>query len=92
MPTISRKLLKQYNLKVELRYNDHNPPHLHITCAKEDINWFIDFNGVLREGVVKTKTQRKLYKIIEYWMELHKMELWDRWYKAIKNMPIDYVD
>jgi len=92
MPTISRKLYRLYNLKVEIRFIDHNPPHMHITSLVDDINWMIDLNGELRKGSIKTKKQQKLFKIVEYWMEVHKDDLWDRWYKAVNSMMVDYID
>lgn len=92
MPIISQKLYLLYNLKVELRTDDHNTPHIHITCVPEEVKWIIDLNGVLRVGSIKTKNQRKLFKIMQYWMEIHKDELWVLWNKAINSEKVDYID
>jgi len=69
MPTISRFR----NMKVQMYFEDHNPPHFHVRYAKLDCACLL--NGALYLGTLPTV---KRAEIIE-WALLHREELETNW-------------
>ena len=69
VPTISRFR----NMKIQMFFLDHNPPHFHVRHARE--NCICLLNGDLHEG---TLTNNKLAEIQE-WAALHPAELAEDW-------------
>lgn len=92
MPEISKYLKYAYNLKVELRGGDHNPPHIHVTNKKYNINWMIGLDYRLLGGKIITKQQRNLYKVVLAWMSENINELMDLWISMQNNSDIWFID
>jgi len=86
MPIISKKLYSRFNIKVELRYNEHNPPHLHITYKNQ--RCMLDLDGRYIRGNI----DRDTYKIVYSWIQLHNEEIKSMWMLAYRNLPIGNID
>ena len=69
MPTISRFR----NMKVQMFFLDHNPPHFHVRHDKKNAVCLLD--GTLHEGTLPSS---KLAEIQE-WAALHSVELAEDW-------------
>ncbi len=69
MPTISRFR----NMKVQMFFRDHNPPHFHVHFAKRNCTCLLD--GTLHEGELPSK---KLAEVQE-WAALYPAELAEDW-------------
>ena len=82
MPTISMF----YGIIVEIRYDDHNPPHIHAEYGEYEASF--DFDG----NIIKGSFPPKKTKLIAAWAEIHSDELEANW-KLVKSnkqpFPID---
>lgn len=69
MPEISRF----YGIVVQMFFNEHNPPHFHVTYG--------DFKAVidLQDEVVNGFMPKRALKLIFEWMDIHKQELLENW-------------
>lgn len=65
MPEISRF----YGIVVQMFFNEHNPPHFHVTYG--------DFKAVidLQDEIVNGFMPKRALKFIFEWMDMHKGEL-----------------
>ena len=75
MPELSRF----HGIKIEMRYDDHNPPHFH--AFYEGYRASVDLEGNIMAGFLPTKQRR----LVLAWLELHRDELNDNWYKAERH-------
>lgn len=74
MPEISRF----YGIIVRMFFDDHNPPHFHISYQ----NYEASIN--IENGTVKGEMPRRALKLVFDWLDLHKDELIDNW-KSIQE-------
>jgi len=54
-------------------FDDHNPPHFHITYQNYDATINI------KNGTVKGEMPRRALKLVYDWLDLYKEELMDNW-------------
>lgn len=76
MPEISRFL----GIVVKMYFQDHNPPHFHVTYEKYEASINMD-NFTIIEGSLPPR----IYSLIIEWAALHRDELFNNWIKA-KNL------
>ncbi|MBU6339566.1 MAG: DUF4160 domain-containing protein [Rickettsiales bacterium] len=76
MPEISRFL----GIIVKMYFQDHNPPHFHVTYEKYEASINMD-NFTIIEGNLPPR----IYSLIIEWAALHRDELLDNWIKT-KNL------
>ena len=69
MPEISRF----YGIIVRMFFDDHNPPHFHISYQDYDAIIHID------SGIIKGEMPRRALNLVYDWLDLHKDELIDNW-------------
>jgi hypothetical protein len=69
MPEVSRF----YGILIFMFFNEHNPPHFHVTYGEFRIT--VEINT----GVVIGKMPKRALNLIFEWMEQHKGELLDNW-------------
>lgn len=69
MPEISRF----YGIIIAMFYNEHNPPHFHVSYGEFKI--VININDEIVSGFMP---KRALQLVFE-WMDLHKDELLENW-------------
>lgn len=69
MPEISRF----YGIIIQMFFNDHNPPHFHVTYG--------EYRAVItiEDGIVEGNMTSKALKLVFEWMEIHKEELLENW-------------
>jgi Domain of unknown function (DUF4160) len=72
MPEISRF----YGIIIMMFYNEHNPPHFHVSYGEYKI--VVNLQDEIVEGFMP---KRALMLVFE-WMELHKEELMLNWEKC----------
>lgn len=82
MPEISRF----YGLIILMFFNEHNPPHFHVTYG--DYKAIVDIN----EEVVRGFMPKRALKILFEWMELHKEELLLNWEKCQYGINPDKIE
>ena len=83
MPTISRF----YGILVQMYYDDHNPPHIHVIYGEwKAVISIIDFS-ILRGGLPPRATG-----LIMEWMSLHKIELIKDWELAFSRQVLFQID
>jgi hypothetical protein len=69
MPEVSRF----YGLIIYMFYNDHNPPHFHVTYqGYEAVISIID-------GEVKGTMPRRALNLVYEWLDLHRKDLMENW-------------
>ena len=78
MPAISHF----YGIRVEMFYDDHNPPHFHARYAGERASF--TFDGELMEGSLP----RQACSLIREWAGLHPAELGEDWSLALQHLPL----
>lgn len=69
MPEISRF----YGIIVRMFFDDHNPPHFHISYQEYDAAINIE------DGTVRGEMPRRALKLAFDWLDLHKDELMENW-------------
>ena len=75
-------------LKIEIRINEHPPPHFHVMCQGEDVSFSIE-DGVRLRGV--KGLERWDRHIYERWFE-HRSLLIDRWNASRpSNCPVGLI-
>jgi hypothetical protein len=62
------------NMKIEIRSNEHAPPHFHVISPEIDASFTID-NCEILQGKISTKD----YKKIKYWHQSAKPMLIETW-------------
>lgn len=82
MPEISRF----YGLEISFRFNDHQPPHVHVKHDGDTSMVSIETGEVL-QGNLKGAGAN----MIKDWVEMHKEELLEIWdtKKVIKIAPLE---
>jgi len=74
-PLIIRVRVAQIrNMKIEIRSNEHAPPHFHVVSPEIDASFRID-NCEILNGKISTKD----YKKIKYWHQSGKSMLIETW-------------
>lgn len=70
-------------MKIYMRWDDHNPPHVHVSDSKGEA--VID----IRTGdIVRGKLLLKQHRVLRRWIELHQEELLYMWEKQeIQRVP-----
>lgn len=69
MPEISRF----YGIIIQMFFNEHNPPHFHITYGEYKATITI------KDGVVNGFMPKRALKLVFDWMDLHVDELVENW-------------
>ncbi|MBQ9020201.1 DUF4160 domain-containing protein [Candidatus Saccharibacteria bacterium] len=69
MPTISMFL----GIIIQMNYNDHNPPHIHVSYQGKEATFSLD--GEIIEG----ELPKKQIKLVSAWCILHEPELKANW-------------
>ncbi len=82
MPTISRF----FGIVISLNYNDHNPPHFHITYGEYDACFAIQ-SASLMTGWLPGKAE----ELVTAWAVLHQDEVRENWYHARENRPLRQI-
>ena len=78
MPEIS----KFYGIVITMYFPEHNPPHFHVRYNEYRAS--ID----IQTGKVTGEMPRRALKLVYDWLDLHKEELLENWYKLEKgNSP-----
>lgn len=65
-----------YGILIEIRYDDHNPPHFHAVYG--EYKSAFDFDG----NIIKGELPPKKAKMVSVWAEIHKEELITNWEMA----------
>jgi len=82
MPEIS----KFYGIIVRMFFDDHNPPHFHITYQEYEASVNIE------NGIVKGEMPRRALKLVFDWLDLHKDELFDNWKSMQETGEYNKID
>ena len=83
MPIISQF----YGIKIIMLYEDHNPPHFHVTYGE-----FVALITINDIKIIKGDIPKRALKMIMEWSEEHKQELVDNWELAGKHKKLNYID
>jgi hypothetical protein len=62
-----------FGIIIEMRFNEHNPPHLHASYQNDKAVY--DFDGELLKGSLPRAKER----LVIAWIELHRDELKADW-------------
>ena len=82
MPEISRF----YGIVIYMFFNDHNPPHFHISYG--EYKAIINLNDEVVNGFIP----KRALKLVFEWMEIHKNELIDNWDLAQCNKNLKPIE
>jgi len=89
MPPVSHPFLKG-KLVCYINYVDHAPPHIHVKYQQDVSSYRIDIKT--KEWLQpEKKLPNKLRKLIEAWVEVHKMDLLIQWNNAQSRIPVTIV-
>ena len=82
MPEISRF----YGIFILMNFSDHHPPHFHA--------WYGDYKIIvnIKDGVVKGEMTGRAVKLILEWLELHRDELMENWYRSQCGKILEKVE
>ena len=81
MPTIS----EFFGIRIELRFLDHNPPHIHAKYQGDKVS--ID----IKEGKVKGEMSERALRLILEWLDMHRDELMMAWQQAANGKDPDPI-
>lgn len=82
MPEISRFL----GIVISMYYDEHNPPHFHAKYGNFKITVEIG------SGIVNGKFPKRALRAVLDWYDLHKEELLQDWYLAVKDQPLNTIE
>lgn len=82
MPEISRF----YGIVIEMRYNDHAPPHFHARYGRQVIS--IDIG----DGTVAGDFPTAKLKLVRRWLSLHREELKLNWQLIEHELAPRYIE
>ena len=68
-----------HGIKITMQYDDHNPPHFHATSG----GYKASFN--LEGDVIAGYFPMREKRLVLAWIELHRDELNDNWYKSQRH-------
>lgn len=77
------RIAEFYGIVVAIYYNDHEPPHVHVSYAGARALVGIDPIVVLRGEV-----PRRALGLISEWAAIHQGELIDNWERARAHQPL----
>lgn len=83
MPTISRF----FGVAISMFWQDHMPPHFHVTYGDDEALVDIHFAVILRGRLPSSRL-----KMVLAWAEIHRKELLENWARAQNSeelLPID---
>lgn len=83
MPEIS----KFYGIRIEMFFNDHNPPHFHAKYGEHKAEIDIRTLGVLR-GALPAKAQA----LVTEWTLAHREELLADWQLAREHKALNSIE
>lgn len=69
-----------------MNFLDHHPPHFHA--------WYGDYKIVvtIKDGVVKGEMPGRAVKLILEWLELHREDLMENWYRSQNGIILEKVE
>lgn len=70
-------------IKVNMYYQDHNPPHFHVKY--NEFECFISINDI---QIIDWDLPIKVKKLVLAWTEMYKDELIENWNLAIQEKPL----
>jgi hypothetical protein len=76
------ELCKYKGMKIEMLYNEHNPPHFHVYYAGE----YASFN--LEGEIIAGKLKPKQVKNVKNFIKEHKKELEENWKLSSEGKPL----
>lgn len=82
MPRIS----SFYGITIAMYFNDHAPPHFHVTYAGREASIRLGDHGIM-EGDLPSRAAR----LVRHWARLHAGELRANWLKAREGLPLDTI-
>ena len=82
MPRIS----SFYGITVAMYFNDHAPPHFHVTHAGSEASIGLDDLRIM-EGELSARASR----LVRQWARLHTGELMMNWARAREGSPLDTI-
>ena len=82
MPEICRF----YGIFILMNFSDHQPPHFHA--------WYGDYKVIvtIKDGVVKGEMPGRAVKLILEWLELHREDLMENWYRSQNGIILEKVE
>ena len=83
MPELSRF----FGIVVRMYYDDHEPPHIHVTYSGNKA--IIDFQGNILKGALNSRTALHL---VREWIDLHHAELEEDWKLAKNSQEIRKIE
>ena len=75
-----------YGIIIQMFFNDHNPPHFHISYGEFRATMTID------DEIIDGVLPKRALKLVFEWMELHRDELrtnWDKVKRGEQPLPIE---
>ena len=73
-------------IKIEILYNEHNPPHFHAEYAGDRASFNMD--GEIIAGKLKPKQERAIKKFLKE----HNKEILDNWNLAREGKPLCKIE
>lgn len=67
------ELCRFYGIVVRMFFEDHNPPHFHISYQSYDAI------VTIKEGLVKGEMPRRALNLVFEWLDLHRDDLMANW-------------
>ncbi len=83
MPTVSQF----YGIKIIMLYDDHNPPHFHVTHGE-----CIALISIKDLRIIKGNLRKRALKMVVEWSRQHQKELFKNWELSSKHKILNYID
>jgi len=75
-----------YGITIAMYFNDHAPPHFHVTYAGREASFRLGDLGIM-EGELPSRATR----LVRQWARIHAGELVRNWAKARAGLPLDTI-
>lgn len=76
-----------YGIRVTMYYDEHNPPHFHVTYAGYKASVLI-LEGVVLAGGIPSRQ----LKMVLAWCEVHRDELMQNWELSREKKPMNRIN
>ncbi len=82
MPVISAF----YGIIIAMLFDDHNPPHFHVTYG--------EYRALItiKDGLVQGTLPRRALNMIYEWLDLHRDELMENWCRIEKHEELKAIE
>jgi hypothetical protein len=80
------ELCRFYGIIIRMFWSDHPPPHFHAIYGEYEAQV-----EILTSEIIEGSLPLGAHSLVKQWVDLHRVELLDRWELARESKPFDKI-